>query len=104
LVPGVYEETGTFVVRSDADDDWFEVPAEDWLKPKFMGKELKLLADAHVPEAVIQEISGAAISIEAKREAAKGRPDPDVVQLAQKGGRVPLTLGRGFRDDRKHPL
>ena len=92
------------MTKTNADEDWFEVSDEDWLDPKFKPKTLKLLADAQVPETVVQEINGAGISIETMREGAKGRPDPDVLQLAQKRGRVLLTLDGDFWDDRKYPL
>jgi len=86
------------------DEEWFEVSDEDWLDPRFIGKDLKLLADAQMPQPVIQEIGSAGIKVETLSQALRRHPDDNVLQLAQRTRRVLLTLDADFWDDRKHPL
>jgi len=93
------------VAPSQTDEsEWFEISDEDWLEPGFKGRKLKLLADAQIPGPVVAEIMGAKIAIEVIPETARNCSDADVLVLAQKRGRVLLTLDRDFWDDRKHPL
>jgi hypothetical protein len=86
------------------DSEWFEISDEDWLGLGFVGKKLKLIADAQVPEPVIREIAEAGITVEALAQASRRHPDDNVLQLAQRTGRVLLTLDTDFWDDRKYPL
>jgi len=86
------------------DSEWFEVSDEDWLDPRLAGKKLKLLADAQVPEPVIRRIGDAGIKVETLSRALRRHADTNVLQLAQRTGRVLLTLDADFWDDRKHPL
>jgi Domain of unknown function (DUF5615) len=86
------------------DSEWFEISESDWLEPGLPRKELKLLADAQVPEPVVIEIRSATIKISTLSVAMRRQPDVNVLQLAQRQGRVLLTLDADFWDDRKHPL
>jgi hypothetical protein len=91
------------VAKTQVDDGWFEVSDRDWI-PRLKTKKLKLLADAQVPEPVIAEIASAGIPIKAISGATKRAPDATVLQLAEKNGRVLLTLDSDFWGDKKHPL
>lgn len=84
--------------------EWFEISEKDWQDPRFRGKKVKLLTDAQFPEPVIDEIRRAKIKVERLDERLRNRPDTDVLMLAQKLGRILITLDRDFWDDRKHPL
>ncbi len=91
-------------MAKDADEDgWFEVSDKDWI-PQFKAKELKLLADAQLPEPIVREIRSAGIAIKAMSAKGKRGSDRTVLELAQREGRVLLTLDADFWDDRQHPL
>jgi hypothetical protein len=91
------------VAKKIPDDDWFEVSDRDWL-PTFKPKQLRLLADAQVPEPVVSEIASAGISIKRLSLQAGRSGDPTVLQLAERSGRVLLTLDQDFWNDRAYPL
>jgi hypothetical protein len=94
---------GLSMAKGDDVDEWFEVSDRDWI-PQFKAKRLKLLADAQVPEQIVTEIENAGIAIRAMSPRSKQSSDHTVLQLAQREGRVLLTLDADFWDDRKHPL
>jgi Domain of unknown function (DUF5615) len=87
-----------------ADPDWFEISDDLWRDPRVKGKKLKLLADEQVPARVLAEMREAKIAVDALPAGAKRTPDPSVLSIAQKKGRVLLTLDGGFWNDHKHPL
>ena len=60
--------------------------------------------DAQVPEPIVREIGRAGISIETLSARTRRSGDPTVLQLAQKQGRVLLTLDADFWNDRTYPL
>jgi hypothetical protein len=91
-------------VEKPEDSEWFEVSDDFWLGAGLVGRELKLLADAQVPEPVIREIRRASIKVATLPQAARRHPDVNVLQLAEKERRVLLTLDADFWNDRKHPL
>lgn len=94
---------GKDMAKADIDSDWFEVSDKDWL-PNFKPKELKLLADAQVPEQIVEEISSAGISIKSLPLRTRNRSDMAILQMAERSRRILLTLDRDFWNDRWYPL
>lgn len=84
--------------------EWLEVPHHDWPSPKFRAKKLKLLADAQIPQPVLEEMKANGVSIDALDVNARSLDDRGVLRLAQERRRVLLTLDADFWDDRRHPL
>lgn len=85
-------------------EDWFEVSDRDWLDPGFVGKKLKLLADADVPKPIVDELNAANVVVKTLSTLDRRRDDRGVLEIATRQGLVLLTLDRDFWDDRKHPV
>jgi hypothetical protein len=85
-------------------EDWFEVSVRDWLDPRFVGKKLKLLADADVPKPIVDELNAANVVVKTLANLDRRRDDQGVLDIATREGLVLLTLDRDFWDDRKHPI
>jgi hypothetical protein len=86
------------------DDEWFDISVSDWLEDGFIGKELKLLANAQFPNALVSEIRSANIKIDKVPSSHFQHEDKDILKLAESEMKVLLTLDSDFWDDRKYPL
>lgn len=90
--------------RPITDPDWFETSVQDSFPSHFTPKRLKLLADAQLPGSVVEELRSAGITIKQLAVSERHIADSGVLSLAQKSGRVLLTLDDDFWNDRVYPL
>lgn len=78
-----------------AEADWFDIPEPDvtWRAPR-----LRLLADAQVPAALVEEIRrGGGIDIRSAQEIGVATlADPELFRAAKRLGRVLLTMDARF--------
>lgn len=88
------------------ENEWHEFrTGKDIEMPPGPHKKLKLLADANIPQVLIDELRAAGLVVDSVVEMGiSGHPDDNIVQLAKRLHKVILTMDRDFWDDNKHPL
>jgi hypothetical protein len=85
-------------------EEWFEFSEDYMFTEGYIGKELKLLADAQFPNPVVAEIRSAKIKIKKIPLSYDKRDDREVLRMAESDGRVLITLDDHFWNDKKFPL
>ncbi|HTO05446.1 MAG TPA: DUF5615 family PIN-like protein, partial [Myxococcota bacterium] len=86
------------------DEDWFPVTKETIRGRSVARRRVRFLADAGVPDPLVDEVRDAGVSIVKLGPELRNREDNHVLQIAQRLGRVLLTMDRDFWDDHKYPV
>lgn len=84
---------------------WFAVSEDMWRDPREMPRKVRLIADTHFPQKLVEIIRSNGLEVGTAQEFGFHRmPDEQLLHEAEKKGVILLTRDHDFLSERKYPI